>query len=239
MRLVSTVETRSDKRPAPRGALVGIISGAMMTLVAACGAPPAPQASAPTVTATAPSGSTARPDVSPTPEPGPPEETEHHHGANKNVNVGPSSMLAKVDKLGIDLSKPLSEIPLAKKKKLMPLFQKALGFKDCTGCHAGKPGAIDFKADTHELKLARGMWDHFVVKLRDENNKRIFCDSCHQGEHHLLNRKDKDALNTFMHDDYEHKLARADGEEHSCSTCHTDVFEGHIFRDVWKISDEH
>ena len=217
--------------------MVAIISAAMMTLAAACGAPPAPVASAPTVTAAAPSGSTAKLETSPTPEA--PVEAEHHHGAIKNVNVGPSSLLAKVEKLGIDLSKPLSDIPMAKKKRLMPLFQKALGFKDCTGCHAGKPGAIDFKTDTHDLRLARGMWDNFVVKLRDENNKPIFCDSCHQGEHHLLNRKDKDALNTFMHDDYEHKLARADGEEHSCSTCHTDVFEGHIFRDVWNISDEH
>lgn len=239
MRLVATSQTRFDNHRAPRGAHIGIISAAMITLAAACGAPPAPQASTPSVTAAAPSSSTAKLDVPTTPSHGPPEDAKHHHGASKNVNVGPSSLLAKVNKLGIDLSKPLADIPMAKKKKLMPLFQKALGFKDCTGCHAGKPGAIDFKAETHDLKLARGMWDHFVVKLRDENNKPIFCDSCHQGEHHLLNRKDKDALNAFMHDDYEHKLARADGEEHSCSTCHTDVFEGHIFRDVWKISDAH
>jgi hypothetical protein len=157
------------------------------------------------------------------------------------VNIGPSGLLARVQKLGVDLSKPLADVPLGKKKKLMPLFQKALGFDDCTGCHVGKPGAIDFKADSHNMRLARGMWDNFVGKLRDEQGAPIFCDSCHQGEHHLLNRgeskADKDALHKFMEDNYEHKLSRADGEEHSCSTCHTDVFEGHIFRDVWLIAD--
>ena len=51
----------------------------------------------------------------------------------------------------------------------------------------------------------------------------------------MLARADKDKVSAFMEKEYEGKLTRADGEEHSCSTCHTDVFEPHIFKDVWGI----
>ena len=63
----------------------------------------------------------------------------------------------------------------------------------------------------------------------------LFCDSCHQGNEHLLAREDKDALNKFMSANYEGKLSRADGEDHGCGTCHGDAFETKIFEKMWKI----
>jgi hypothetical protein len=149
------------------------------------------------------------------------------------VPIGKSEMLAKVNKLGIDVTKTpdLSKIPLGKKKKLMPLFQKSLGMKACTGCHVEG----DFKAETKNIKIARGMWNNYVAKLRMNDGSALFCDSCHDGNEHMIPRGDDDAVQKFMTEQYEGELTRADGEEHSCSTCHTDVFEAKIFKDVWGI----
>ena len=171
-----------------------------------------------TTTADAPDSSTA-----------PPAAPHQHAG----INIGPSKMLDKVRKIGIDLTNPpeLGKIKLSQKKKLMPLFQASLGMNACTGCHAEG----DYKAETHNLKLTRGMWNHFVKDLRDNDGGALFCDSCHNGNARVLPRGDEDAMNKLMTDDYEGKLTRADGAEHSCSTCHTDVFENKVFENVWNI----
>ncbi|HHH30316.1 MAG TPA: hypothetical protein ENK57_18510, partial [Polyangiaceae bacterium] len=66
------------------------------------------------------------------------------------VPIRKTEWAKKVKSLGIDLTKApeLSKIPMAKKKKLMPLFQKSLGMKACTGCHVDG----DFKAETKNIK---------------------------------------------------------------------------------------
>jgi hypothetical protein len=172
-------------------------------------------------------GGTAQPQPT-TPAPGP--------GVAKvtAVPMGASKMLADVEKIGVDMKKPIEigKIPLGQKKKLMPLFQKALGFDACTDCHASE---TDFKTETKNLLIARHMWNEYVVKLRETGNKPLFCDSCHQGHEHMIPRHDKDAVQAFMKAEYEAKLERADGEEHSCSTCHGDAFETAIFAKLWNI----
>lgn len=149
------------------------------------------------------------------------------------VPVTPTKMEADLKKLGIDLKKvpDLAKIPLAQKKKLMPLFQKALGMETCEGCHAEG----DFKKETKNIKMARGMWKHYVQELKLDKGGALFCDSCHAGKTHVLPRGDKDAMDKFMTAEYEGKLSRTDGEDHSCTTCHTDTMEYKIFKDVWGI----
>lgn len=179
-------------------------------------------------------------DVDPTTTPEPPATGETPAPAPKSggstvqpVPIKQSALAAKVKALGVDLTKApeLSKIPMAKKKKLMPLFQKSLGMKACTGCHVEG----DFKAETKNIKIARGMWNNYVSKLRMNDGGPLFCDSCHDGNEHMIPRGDEDAVQKLMTEEYEGKLTRADGQEHSCSTCHTDVFEAKIFEDVWKI----
>ncbi len=214
---------------------VAVATGAAM----ACG-PSTPPAGDPTATGTAPT-STAAPDgtgsddpsagggaPAPTPAPAEPKAKTH-----EPVPVSPSQMLADLKKIGIDLKKvpELKKIPLAQKKKLMPLFQKSLGMESCEGCHVEG----DFKKETKNIKMARAMWDNYVRNLRDDKGGTLFCDSCHNGKEHLLPRGDKDAMNKFMTEQYEQKLTRADGEDHGCATCHTDTMEFHIFKDVWGI----
>lgn len=204
----------------------------------ACG-PGTPDATDPSATGTAP---TSTPSVDPTgpsdggstPAPAPTgtEPAPAAKGADA-VPLQASTMLADLKKIGLDAKKlpELKKIPLAQKKKLMPLFQKSLGMDACTGCHAEG----DFKKETKNIKMARGMWDNYVAKLRDDKGGAVFCDSCHNGKEHVLPRGDKDAMNKFMTEQYEQKLTRADGEDHGCTTCHTDTMEFHIFKDVWGI----
>ena len=145
-----------------------------------------------------------------------------------------SKMLEDVKKAGLDPNKlpELDKMTSAQKKKLMPLFQKALGYADCTGCHVKD----DIKADTRNLKITRGMWKHFVVAVRDEKGGAVFCDTCHDGAAKNLDRTDHKAVEKFMDDEYEHKLTRANKKEMECSTCHTDAMEMKIIEKVWGIA---
>ncbi len=147
-------------------------------------------------------------------------------------------MTAELKALGIDLAKvpALKDIPLANKKKLMPLFQKALGMESCDGCHADG----DFKAETTNIKMSRMMWQHYVQGLNldkkaDPEGKGLFCDSCHHGNSHMLPRKDHAAVESLMSKDYMGKLSRVDGKEHDCASCHTESMQYDIFEDVWGI----
>jgi hypothetical protein len=173
------------------------------------------------------------PAPSATAEPGKPPPTPAPPKSAGSRPLGASSMIAEVQKLGVDTKKmpPLEKIPLATKKKLMPLFQKALGYPACTGCHLES----DYKADTGAKKMARAMWNHFLVELRDDKGGALFCDSCHGGATHILDRSDKDAVVRFMETEYDAKLGRADGGEHGCKSCHGDPMETKIFAKLWGI----
>jgi hypothetical protein len=200
---------------------------AVSALAAACG-PSTPGPETPST-----SGEAEPPEPGEPSEPTEPGTQPEPGGAATSVNIQPSTMLADVQKLGIDLKKApdLEKIPLATKKKIMPFFQKALGYDACTGCHAEG----DYKKETKNIKMARGMWNHYVAKLRDDKGGPVFCDSCHNGKSKLLAREDKDALQKFMEEQYQNKMSRADGEEHSCSTCHGGEFETKIFEKMWGI----
>jgi hypothetical protein len=154
--------------------------------------------------------------------------------AKKSTPHRASAMLEDVKKAGIDLKKipEFDKMPLSAKKKLMPLFQKAMGYADCQGCHVKD----DFKAETRHIKITRGMWKHFVVAVRDEKGGAVFCDSCHDGSDKNLDRSDRKAMEKFMEDEYEHKLTRTDKKDMECATCHTDAMEMKIIEKVWGIA---
>ncbi len=228
-----------------------VASAALVSLAAACGPSPSTEvAPQPTGTATAESPSTgtsttatpdptAAPTAAPTASPNGAGHVEpgHAEAAKKaSTPLAPSTLLAEVKAAGVPLDKPFDKLSMGQKKKVMPFFVKALGFKDCTGCHApGKDTPIDPTIETADTKMAEAMWDHFVVPMRAEDKSGIFCDSCHVGSEHVLARSDREALEKFMEDEYEHKLTRADGKENSCTTCHGDPFEPKIFTKLWKL----
>lgn len=151
-----------------------------------------------------------------------------------NVGVTLSKMAGDVSaKVGIDLKKPpkMDALSLSQKKKLMPFFQQALGFESCEGCHAEG----DFKKKTEHVQIAKKMWDNFVVEMRGEKGEALFCDSCHNGNSHLFDRSDNEAVQKFMSAEYTKKLTRADGNDQNCQSCHGDLFEMKIFKKLWQV----
>ena len=213
----------------------------LAALGAACGppppvdAPPSPTgapsvATAPTVTPSA--APTAAAIVAPTETPValPPGMPA------KNSALSATKFQAELKKLGFDGKKAmldLEKMDLPTKKKLMPLFQKALGYDSCNGCHAGDG---DYRTSTRNMKVTRKMWSQFVSAMRDDAGGLVFCDSCHNGAQRILNRTDKKAVGVFMHDDYVAKLTRADKQRNECATCHGTPMEPSILAKQWGIA---
>jgi len=96
-----------------------------------------------------------------------------------------------------------------------------------------KSGAtLDFAAETEKKKIAKGMWSHFVRALKNKDGSGIYCDSCHQGKMQFLDRGNDRSLGAWMKANLVEKLARVDGKEHTCTTCHGEPFDG-SFIDKW------
>ncbi|XYH92404.1 multiheme c-type cytochrome [Sorangium sp. So ce1128] len=163
------------------------------------------------------------------------DEGDEDEAPAKSTPIQATKFEADLKKIGINLKKipELEKLPTAQKKKVMPLLQKALGYDTCQSCHAEG----DFKKETRDMKVAREMWRHFVVPLRSESGGTLFCDSCHAGNEHVLNRKDKKALQAFMEEEYQNKLARANKEDMECGTCHGDAMETKIIEKLWNIPE--
>jgi hypothetical protein len=221
------------------------LSLALAAFGAACGPPPpvdtppsptgAPSAvPVPTATATAAVSQvpTAAPTVAPTAAPialppGMPAVS---------APLSATKYEAELKKLGFDGKKPvvdLEKMDLAAKKKLMPLFTKALGYTECTGCHAADG---DYHTSTRNMKISRKMWSQFVAATRDEKGGMVFCDSCHNGATKILNRVDHKAVGAFMHTNYVDKLTRADKQENGCATCHGTPMQPDIIEKLWGIA---
>lgn len=212
-------------------------------VVGACGPTPEPNTPpTPTGEPTSTAAPTATPTVEPTATPTPTTTATPTATASTPPPAAPpsqpivaSKLAADLKAIGLDLNKlpSLEKMPLATKKKVMPLFQKALGYEGCNGCHAEG----DFKKETRNLKIARNMWNSFVVPLREEKGGAIFCDSCHNGKPKILNRSDMTAVGKFMEAEYEDKMSRADKKSHSCGSCHGDPFEPKIQDKLWKVGN--
>lgn len=187
-------------------------------------APTAEPTAAPTTSA-APT-STAAPTASATPAP----------AAPPGPPVMASKMAEELKKAGFDLAKlpaKIDKMSDGQKKKIMPLFVKALGYENCNGCHVEG----DFKKKTRNIHIAEHMYDEFVAGLRDEKGAAtMFCDSCHQGKAKILNRADLKAVGKFMDEQYVGHMARADKKDHGCATCHGDTMEMKIFDKMWQAN---
>ena len=220
-----------------------MLSLALAAFGAACGppppvdAPPSP-ASAPVVAVTSPPATTptALPTAAPTVAPTAAPIALPPGMPATSAPLSATKFAAELKKLGFDGVKPmpdLEKMDLAAKKKLMPLFTKALGYTECTGCHAADG---DYRTSTRNMKISRKMWSQFVVAARDEKGGMLFCDSCHNGATKILNRVDRKAVGGFMHANYVAKITRADKQENTCATCHSTPLQPDILSKLWGIA---
>lgn len=119
-------------------------------------------------------------------------------------------------------------------RAVMKSFTIALG-TTCSGCHVqGATTGAQFAIDTPRKKVARKMWSSFVATLKTSQGNPIYCDTCHQGRMTFLDRSDMPSLRGWMKTNFVDHLARKDGAQHACATCHGRPFQGAIL-DAWRI----
>jgi hypothetical protein len=72
-----------------------------------------------------------------------------------------------------------------------------------------------------------------ALTLRD--GEPVYCDSCHDGTMHMLDRRDKAKLTKHMSETLVGQFARVDGRVHDCSTCHGEPPDYHMLT-TWKMT---
>ena len=97
---------------------------------------------------------------------------------------------------------PIETLDPKTRLRVMRTFTESLGVA-CVDCHAG----LDFAADTRRKRVAKRMWNEMtrVVALDSPpagataDAAAVYCDSCHQGDMFILDRRDKAKVTTFIH----------------------------------------
>ena len=143
--------------------------------------------------------------------------------------VRASKMGDELKAAGLDINKlgAMKTLKPAEKAKLMPIISKATGYQ-CNDCH----DAQDKKKLTPLGHIGEHMWNDYVAKFKLASGP-LFCDSCHDGKHDFLNRKEKEKVSKYMEVEYTQKLSSKDGAT-NCQSCHGADFEMKIFEKVWK-----
>lgn len=154
-------------------------------------------------------------------------------GPGAGLAVVPSGMAAQLQAAGLDIKNlpPLESVDDDHIEDVMKIIATTLGAK-CSDCHV-----MDKEEDTPNKRVARKMWDEFVVKLSLKDGSPLFCDSCHRGKLEFLDRSDEKALGGWMKTNFVDALARKDGAKHGCATCHGMPFDPE-FLDGWEASGE-
>lgn len=204
-----------------------LASLSLSTLAAACsgsGDGGVPEAPKPTATETTPT------------EPGTGTSGGTSTTPPLRTGVGPE-VLEALTKGGVDvatLPADLEDLTGDKQKlsAVMKSFTIALG-TTCDGCHVKSGAKIDYSAPSPKKNVAKKMWSTFVRGLQQADGSALYCDSCHQGKMKFLDRANKEALSTWMAANFVTKLARRDGAEHGCATCHGSPFDGNVI-EAWE-----
>jgi hypothetical protein len=130
----------------------------------------------------------------------------------------PTAYSTELAAIGLDPENlpPFKKVTPDQLRKVMPLIAKSLGVK-CAACHDfDKPGR------TARQDVADFMWGHFVRTLHHADGP-LFCDSCHHGSLHVLDRHDKPALEKWMDQSFVQTLGAK-----SCAQCHGEPFAPHV-----------
>lgn len=136
--------------------------------------------------------------------------------------IAASAMASDLTALGLDPKAlpPLDKLAPEKLRQVMKTFSKALG-TNCNGCHDPN----DFRAPTPNKRIASKMWNFYVRGLAMEDGSPLYCDSCHGGREHFLDRHDEKGLRAWMDANFVSKLKTVNGQPHSCESCHGDPFQ--------------
>lgn len=228
-------------RPMTKTATILFTLGSV--LLAACGGS-TPKTQAPAATPEAQPATTAPTtppsEIAPTVPPDDHEHAEAHEHAHGPAGdrmrpLVASALLGNLSEAGLD-PKALPKIEkLTGKQRIavMEAISEALGV-ECTGCHVSKE---DFKTETEHKQVARHMWNDIVTAVRLDQAP-LFCDSCHQGDMHVLDRSNIEAVKQYMKTQFAGRLTTTAGDEVTCAHCHGKPFEPEIFEKLWHIEED-
>lgn len=146
--------------------------------------------------------------------------------------VRPTKMGEALAAAGLDVRNlpPLDQLTDAQKHKVMRTFTESLGVA-CLGCHAEDA----FQADTRRKRIAKRMYNELTRALTLRDGEPVYCDSCHDGTMHMLDRRDTAKLTKHMSETLVGQFARVDGRVHDCSTCHGEPPDYHMLT-TWKAT---
>ncbi len=154
------------------------------------------------------------------------------HAPGPMEGVRATKMTALLAAAGLDVANlpPIEQLTAGQKQKVMRTFTETLGVP-CLGCHAED----DFPADTRRKRIAKRMYNEMVRELTLRDGEPVYCDSCHDGTMHMLDRRDTVKLTKHMSETFVGQFARVDGRNHDCATCHGEPPDYHMLT-TWKLT---
>jgi hypothetical protein len=130
----------------------------------------------------------------------------------------PTTFGAQLQAMGLDPRNmpALHDLDRNTKLRVMRTFNSAMG-TTCEDCHA----AGDYSQPTPRKEAATSAWEDIVRKMTvGDGGQPLYCDSCHYGTFHFLDRSDRPALKEWMRTNFVDKLHRKDGVATDCLACH-------------------
>jgi hypothetical protein len=125
---------------------------------------------------------------------------------------------------------PIEQLTPGQKQKVMRTFTETLGVP-CLGCHAEER----FEADTRRKRIAKRMYNEIVRPLALRDSEPIYCDSCHDGDMFMLDRRDTAKVTRHMSETLVGQMTRIDGRPHDCTSCHGDPPDFKMLT-TWKLT---
>ena len=146
--------------------------------------------------------------------------------------VRATRMTKRLADMGLDVRNlpPLEQLTAQQKQSVMRTFTETLGVP-CLGCHAEER----FDADTRRKRIAKRMYNEIVRVLALRDGEPVYCDSCHDGDMFMLDRRDTAKVTHHMNAVLVGQMTRIDGRPHDCTSCHGDPPDFKILT-TWKLT---
>jgi hypothetical protein len=139
--------------------------------------------------------------------------------AAPGVVRGPSAttMAHDIAAAGLDINNlpELHDLDMTKKMKVMRTFNKSMGVQ-CNACH----DLSDYSIMTPQKEAADLAWNTIVRGMSMPDGGSLYCDSCHYGKLHFLDRADRPTLMQWMNDNFVNGLVHKDSSPMACTSCH-------------------
>lgn len=135
--------------------------------------------------------------------------------------VTPSTLEGDLRAQGLDpLALPrFEELTPRQLRGVMSTFTRSLGLA-CTDCH----DRTDYRTSTRAKRATVQMWNELTRPYRLAEGGAVYCDSCHHGAPVTLDRGDPGTVASFMAEQLVGRLARHDGRDVMCESCHGTPF---------------